>query len=148
MIYSFEIKKMPPIQAVSISFKGEYCDIGKYIGTLYKAIRGRATGAPFCCYYEPGNLENTEIELCVPFIGTIAGNDVTVKQLPSTNTLCTRHIGSYETLNQAYQQILKYAKENGYKLLSPSREIYVKGPGRFLKGNPQNYITDIVIPIS
>lgn len=35
MVYSFEIKKTEPIQAVSIRFKGEYCDIGKYIETLY-----------------------------------------------------------------------------------------------------------------
>ena len=34
-------------------------------------------------------------------------------------------------------------REKGYKTKLPTREIYLKGPGLFLKGNPKNYLTEI-----
>ena len=30
----------------------------------------------------------------------------------------------------------------------PSREIYLKGPGMFFKGNPHKYVTEIQLPIA
>jgi len=33
------------------------------------------------------------------------------------------------------------------KEIEPRREIYIKGPGMIFKGNPQNYITEIAIPL-
>ena len=29
----------------------------------------------------------------------------------------------------------------------PSREVYLKGPGMILRGNPKNYLTEIQIPV-
>jgi len=29
----------------------------------------------------------------------------------------------------------------------PFREVYIKGPGMFLKGNPEKYITEIIFPL-
>lgn len=29
---------------------------------------------------------------------------------------------------------------------SPTREVYVKGPGLIFKGNPKNYLTEIQLP--
>lgn len=147
MEYSFEIKNLEPVNVVSVRFKGKYSDMGKYIGSLYKAVKGRADGAPFSMYYDEDYREKADIELCVPFKGSITSSEVTVKTLPAVKAVCTRHIGAYESLNEAYKQILEYARAKGYEIKAPSREIYVKGPGMFFKGNPDKYITDIVIPI-
>ncbi|WP_033165373.1 MerR family transcriptional regulator [Clostridium sp. KNHs205] len=147
MEYSFEIKNLEPVNVVSVRFKGKYSDMGKYIGSLYKAVKGKADGSPFCLYYDEGYKEKADIELCVPFKGNVTSNEVTVKQLPAVKAVCTQHSGTYETLNEAYKQIIDYAKSKGYEMKAPSREIYVKGPGMIFKGNPNKYITDIVIPI-
>ena len=29
----------------------------------------------------------------------------------------------------------------------PTREVYLKGPGMLLKGNPEKYLTEIQIPV-
>jgi hypothetical protein len=34
-----------------------------------------------------------------------------------------------------------------YRLSSPCREVYLKGPGMVLKGNPKNYLTEIQLMI-
>ena len=43
--------------------------------------------------------------------------------------------------------MIDYAKENNIEIDVPSRLIYHKGPGRIFKGNPENYITEVIIPI-
>lgn len=147
MEYLFEIKNLEPVNAVSIRFKGKYSDMGKHMRSLYKAVKGKADGAPFCIYYDEGYKEKADIELCIPFKGNVTSNEVTVKQLPVGKAICTQHVGSYETLNEAYKQIIEYANAKGYKMKAPSREIYIKGPGMIFKGNPNKYITEIIIPI-
>ncbi len=148
MEYVFETKNFEAVKVVSVRYKGQYSDMGKYIGSLYKAVQGKANGEPFSCYYDEGYQENAEIELCIPFSGTITSSEVTVKQLPAIKALCTRHVGSYDTLNEAYKAIIDHAKAKGLELKVPSREIYIKGPGMIFKGNADKYITDIVIPIA
>ena len=87
------------------------------------------------------------MELCVPTEATPAGNGIEVKELPRIKAVCVTHIGSYETLTSAYAAIDGYAEENKLKLCPPFREVFIKGPGMFLKGNPDKYITEIQFPI-
>ncbi|MEN6463122.1 MAG: MerR family transcriptional regulator, partial [Syntrophomonas sp.] len=46
MDYQVEVKVFEPVTVASIRFKGKYCDVGKYIGTIYKAVKNNAAGAP------------------------------------------------------------------------------------------------------
>ena len=39
-------------------------------------------------------------------------------------------------------------KDKGYRILMPTREVYVKGPGMIFKGNPKNYLTEIQILVA
>lgn len=54
---------------------------------------------------------------------------------------------NYETMNSAYEAIDRYAQENSLTLQPPFREVYIKGPGMFLKGNFNKYITEILFPV-
>jgi len=147
MNYKFEIKNIEPIMVASIRYKGKYSDVGKYIGKIYKAVKGNSKGAPLNCYYDSEYKEEADIELCVPTSKVVNNSEVTSKELPRIKAICTTHNGRYESLNKAYKAILDYAKENNLKCLTPSREVYIKGPGVIFKGNPNNYITEIIIPI-
>lgn len=46
-----------------------------------------------------------------------------------------------------YRGIEKYAQQNGVKLKCEFREVFIKGPGMILKGNPEKYITEVIFPI-
>jgi effector-binding domain-containing protein len=42
---------------------------------------------------------------------------------------------------------MSWIESNGYKTSGPCREVYLKGPGLILKGNPANYLTEIQQPV-
>jgi len=42
---------------------------------------------------------------------------------------------------------LRLYHEKGYQSKIPTREIYLKGSGMILKGNPKNYLTEILVMI-
>ncbi|WP_234121534.1 MerR family transcriptional regulator [Clostridium hydrogenum] len=147
MNYKVEIKSIEAVLVASIRFKGKYSDVGNYIGKIYKAVKGNASGSPLNCYYDDEFKEEADIELCVPISKMIKSDAVTVRELPKINAICVTHKGSYENLNKAYKAIFDYAKENGLECGLPSREIYEKGPGMIFKGNPNNYITHVIVPI-
>ena len=44
MNYQIEEKEIAPVTVAAIRYKGKYSDVGKYIGTLYKAVKGDAAG--------------------------------------------------------------------------------------------------------
>jgi len=142
-----EVKEFEPVKVVSIRYKGGYSDVGKYIGKLYKAAKNQADGAPFNCYYDDEYKETADIELCVPVKKMVTDKEVTCRQLPKIKALTTIHEGSYETLNLAYKALTDYGKEHNLEFTLPSREIYLKGPGMVMKGNPEHYVTQIIMPL-
>lgn len=147
MKYQIEVKEVAPVMVAAIRYKGKYSDVGKYIGTLYKAVKGDAAGAPIQCYHDAEYMEDgADLELCLPTKKMVNHPEVTAKTLPAVRAICTTHTGSYETLHMAYKAIVDYANENHLKCLAPSREIYVKGPGMLFKGNENKYITEIIVP--
>jgi Predicted transcriptional regulators len=148
MNYKIEVKTLEPVMVASIRYQGKYSDVGKYIGTIYKAAKGNAKGCPFNCYYDADYKENADIELCVPISKSMGStSEVTVKVLPKIKAICTTHVGNYESINQAYKELFDYANKNNLTCTLPSRELYIKGPGMLFKGNPNKYITEIVIPV-
>jgi len=146
MNYKIEVKDFQPVTVESIRYKGKYSDVGKYIGKIYKAAKGNTSGKPFNCYHDTEFKENADIEICVPTIKLISSYNITAKKLPAIKAICTTHLGSYESLNFAYKALIDYATNHNIKCLTPSREVYVKGPGMIFKGNPNKFITEIIIP--
>ena len=133
--------------AASIRFTGWYSDMDKYVPLLYKAVGGNRSGRLFNCYYDTACVENADIEICLPVKNRIAGAHVSCRKLPGLRGLRTVHYGGYDTLYLAYKAMFEFANKHSLKTLTPSREIYVKGPGMIFKGNPANYITEIILPI-
>ena len=64
----------------------------------------------------------------------------------SERAVSTIHQGSYSQFNHAYKALLDYSRAQDLKLLIPSREKYIKGPGAIFRGNENKYMTEIVIP--
>ncbi|MDF2654751.1 MAG: putative transcriptional regulator [Bacillota bacterium] len=148
MSYQIEVKDIPAVTVAAIRYRGKYDEVGKYIGTLYKAAKDLAAGAPIQCYHDAEYCEgDADLELCLPTKKRISHPDVEGKQLPAIRAICTSHLGSYSKLNLAYKAIFDYAGAHDLTCLTPSREVYLKGPGMIFKGNEASYITEIIVPI-
>lgn len=143
-IENIEIQKM---LVASIRFTGKYSDLDKYVPLLYKAVKNNKDGKHFNCYFNEDCVKNADIELCVPLKKQITDTSIECKVLPKIKAICTKHYGSYDTLYLAYKAMFECANANNLKILTPSREVYIKGPGAIFRGNPANYITEILLPL-
>ncbi|MDL2233271.1 GyrI-like domain-containing protein [Ruminococcaceae bacterium OttesenSCG-928-L11] len=148
MNYEIEIRDIEPIRVAYIRYQGIATEANKVFPKVFQSVRGKTNGAPFFSYLSM-NPESRigEMELCVPTAEIPVGNGIEVKEMPRIKAVCVTHIGSYETLNRAYAEIDRYAAENGLQLMPPFREVFIKGPGMMLKGNPEKYVTEILFPI-
>lgn len=147
MDYKIEMKSVEEVTVASLRYKGKYSDVGDYIKSIYKVIKGKASGTPFNLYYDGEYNENADIEVCVPIRKTIETSNVVIKKLPAMKGISTIHYGKYNELNKAYKALFDYATENNISCLIPVRETYLKGPGMIFKGNPNKYVTEIIMPI-
>ncbi len=148
MSYEVQIKDMESTRIAFMSYRGTIPGASKHFPAVFKSIMGKTSGAPFFLYYSfDKQTGEGEMELCVPTGETPTGQGVNVKELPYAKAICTTHIGPYEKLENAYAAIRQFAEENELEVQLPWREIYIKGPGMFMKGNPDKYVTEIVFPL-
>ena len=147
MNYQIQVKDIPAVKVATIRYKGKYSEVGKSFGKIYKALKGDTNGNPFNCYFDGEYQEQADIEACVPTAKQVCDSEIMIKVLPQIKAISTIHVGTYESINLAYKAIFDYAQEHNICCKVPSREIYIKGPGMIFKGNPNNYITEVLIPI-
>ena len=148
MNFKVEIKELEPIRVAFMKYNGIATEANKVFPNVFKSIRGKVDGAPLFNYIKMDSQSKIgTIELCVPTQENPCGNGIEVKELPRIKAVCVTHIGSYDSLKMAYDAIDKYAMENHINLMPPFREVFIKGPGMILKGNPNKYITEIQFPI-
>ncbi|MDN5342190.1 GyrI-like domain-containing protein [Oceanotoga sp. DSM 15011] len=145
---SITIENVEPLKVASINYEGILKGANKFFPKIFKSIKGQNNGAPFFNYYFfDKNNQMAKIELCVPTNEIPNNNSIESKTIKGGLFLCKTHKGSYSNLQKSYEELTIYAEEHNLKLSTPWREIFVKGPGLFLKGNEDNYITLIQIPI-
>ncbi len=148
MEYKIEIREIEGIRAAFVRYSGPILEANRIFPTVFKSIRGKTNGAPFFNYLAMDAQTKTgDMELCVPTAENPGGQNVSVQEFPPVKAICTAHIGPYDTLYKAYEAIDAYALEHCISLVPPFREVFIKGPGMFLKGNPNAYITEIIFPI-
>lgn len=148
MNYEMKTKKVEDKLIASTRFKGKYQDTGVYLGKLFKAVKMSACGKPFSLYYdEEFKDDHADIEVCVPVKKEVNDKEVYSRVLQGRKVLYTIHVGPYEALGGAYKALFDYAKKNNIEYKIPFREIYHKGPGMILKGNPNKYQTEVQLVI-
>lgn len=145
----YEIKQVevPEVLVAAFRYRGSYQEMSSYLPKLYQEIKGAGSKeAPFNLYYDESFEEQADIEICIPIKKRFVHKLCTIKSLAPVVGLSTIHTGSYDTLCLAYKVLLDEANARGYHLLTPSRECYLKGPGKIFKGNPNTYQTQIILP--
>lgn len=147
MPYSVSEVEIPAMKIAGIRFQGQYHEISMYFEKLYRIVQNRVTGSPITCYYSLEYSEQADMEVCVPVSEKVNGNGVISRNLQKNKALHVTHIGKYEKLTSAYKVLFDYANEHHLTYETPLIEIYEKGYGTTMAGNPEKYITEIYLPI-
>ena len=146
--YEVQEKALDPTLVAGIRMKGRYSDCGKGFARLGRAMGRYICGKPLLLHYDGEYREDdADFEPCFPVRPGKAADGISVRQLPGGRCVALLHKGPYEQLGHSYARVLKHVRDKGYTVVSPTREVYLKGPGMIFKGNPKNYITEIQIPV-
>lgn len=101
----------------------------------------------FTNYLEPGYKdEDILVEICESV--TAAKQEtggLYFRTLPEIQAACIFHKGSYGTLSQSYETILKYIEENGYEIAGEIRESYIDGVWN--QDDESQWLSEIQIPV-
>ncbi len=142
--YDVEEKQVHPMLIAGVRMKGKYSDCGKGFSQIGKQLGRFINGKPFLLHYDTQYRENdADFEACMPIRQTKPVDGISIRELPGGRCVSLLHKGPYEQLGRSYEKILEFVKVQGYEMQTPSREIYLKGPGMIFKGNPKKYLTEI-----
>lgn len=145
---NFEIqeKTLEPLLIAGVRFKGKYSDCGQGFSRIGRKFGRQICGTPLMlCYDSEYREDDADIEPCMPIRKGESVDGVIVRELPGGHAVTLQHRGPYTELGRSYARLLAFVKQHGWTIQSPTREIYLKGPGMIFKGNPKKYLTEIQI---
>ena len=141
-------KTLDPTLIAAIRMKGRYSECGKGFSRIGRAMGRHICGPSLMLHYDTEYKEDdADFEACFPVRQAKAVDGLSVRQLPGCRCVSLLHKGPYDQLGHSYAKVLAYVKAKGYRVVMPTREVYLKGPGMIFKGNPRNYLTEIQIPV-
>jgi effector-binding domain-containing protein len=153
-VYDVVIKRVEALNVASLrNIIPTYADVSKLYQELFAYLgkkRAKFSGPPMVILHDREFREkDADVEAAIPVAGNVQGSDkIKVQELPAEEQMaCTVHRGPYENIGQAYEALMSWVEANGYQINGPDREIFLKGPGQFIKGNPSNYITEVQFPV-
>lgn len=146
------LKKVEPMTIASIrEVVPGYEDMGAHYGEIFAHLgknRVAPVGPAFAMYYDEGYKEkDIDLESAVPIAGPLASTDrVKVRELPGVDHVASLTLeGSYEGLSEAYGRLIGWITANGYRIVGPNREIYIKGHGPDYE--PAEFLTELQFPV-
>jgi effector-binding domain-containing protein len=152
--YDVVIKKIEAQTVASVrDILPAYSDVSRLYKDLYSYLgrkRAKFNGPPMVILHDGEYREkDADVEAAIPVAGNIQGSErVKVQELPAVDqAACVVYKGPYENIGQGYKALMTWVEANGYQIAGPDREIFLKGPGQFIRGNPANYITEIQLPV-
>ena len=147
---TFDVQEKPlaPMLIAGIRLKGRYGECGQAFAKLGRTLGRHICGKPFLLHYDSEyREEDADFEACMPVRRQLNIDGISIRQLPGGPCLSLLHRGPYDQLGHSYAKILSHIKTKGFDVISPTHEVYLKGPGTIFKGNPKNYLTEIQIPV-
>ncbi len=106
---------------------------------------GVCAGAPVILYHdnfyeESFNPERVDVEAAWP----VADPDLANNILPAILVAGCTYVGPYDGLENAYEAVMAWLNENGYKAQFPTREVSLNDPSTT---PPEQLVTQILIPV-
>jgi effector-binding domain-containing protein len=108
----------------------------------------RPNGACFTLYHDEEYKERDwDLEVCEPITDELTeSRRVKVRALPAATMACAVHNGPFTTINEAYAAIGKWIDANGYHIVGPCREVYLKPAKNGSQTDPDT-VTEIQFPV-
>ncbi|MBV9848440.1 MAG: MerR family transcriptional regulator [Armatimonadetes bacterium] len=90
--------------------------------------------------------QDMNVEACVPIQEPIQASDrVQVYELPGVAAAaCTVHHGTFDTISNAHQAVIRWVEASGCRIAGPGREVYLQYER---DGDPADYVTEIQYPV-
>jgi DNA-binding transcriptional MerR regulator/effector-binding domain-containing protein len=146
--FRVEEKTVAPMLVAGIRMKGRYSECGVGFSRLGRSLGRHICGKGLCLYYDGEyREEDANFEPCFPIRKPVQGSEFSIRELPGARCLSLVHRGPYDQLGRSYAKIMGEASVRKLAITPPTREVYLKGPGMIFKGNPRNYLTEILLPI-
>jgi DNA-binding transcriptional MerR regulator len=143
---TFEVQEstVADMLIAGVRMKGKYGDCGKGFAQIGRTFGRHICGKPLLLHYDAEYKEDdADFEACMPIRKGTSTDKVSVRTLPGGRCVTLLHQGPYDDLGRSYAKILGYLQQKGWHAESPTREVYIKGPGMIFKGNPKKYLTEI-----
>jgi effector-binding domain-containing protein len=99
------------------------------LGSYMAQERVRPVGPCFSLYHDEEHKDRDwDIEVCEQIADELPPTkQVKVYSLPAVETMaCVIHAGPFATIGEAYDAVLKWVDENGYRIVGPCREVYLR----------------------
>jgi hypothetical protein len=143
--YEIIVKECEEMPVLSCRQNMSVEEFGKYYSRLFVEIAKEKltfTGKALAIYHdEKFDENNSNIEIAV----SIKERDKATKIINKSLCVTTIHKGPYSNLTEGYGALVKWIKENGYEIVAPPFEIYVKS---HVDGVPvEEWETEIFFPI-
>jgi effector-binding domain-containing protein len=151
--YDIVIKTVPAIKVAARRVTIPTNDqVPEYLGPAYTEVYNyireqglKEDGLCMTLWHSPADVyANEDAEAIVAIDRLVPGTDqVKVYELPPTQVAAVVHHGSFEEFTQGHAALLEWIDANGYRIVGPYREIYIKHE----KNNLSDTITEIQFPV-
>jgi DNA-binding transcriptional MerR regulator len=151
--YDIVLKTTPPMVVASRRVTIPTNDqVPQYLGPAYDEVYRylrrqdvRDDGLCMTLWHSPANVyENEDTEAMVVIDRPLPGTEqVKVYELPPTQVAAVVHHGNFEEFTQGHAALLEWIDANGYRIVGPYRELYIKHEKKDLTDT----ITEIQIPV-
>jgi len=146
------IKKVEPMTVASVrgiiptysAQGGLWQDLEGYLALQHV----RPVGPCFTIYYDEEFKErDVDAEVCEPIdVQLTETNKVKAHTLPATDVASAIHNGPYVELGTAIEAVIRWTEANGYRIVGPEREIYIR-PGKNGSQTDPETVTEIQFPV-
>lgn len=146
------VKKVEPIKIASvrdvIPTYSEQGGIWRELEGYLAVQRVRPVGPCLTMYHDEEYKErDVDAEVAEPITADLPESPrVRVRTLPAAEVVCAIHRGLYTTLGEAIEAVIQWTEANGYRIIGPEREIYLR-PGQNGSQVDPETVTEIQFPV-
>jgi DNA-binding transcriptional MerR regulator/effector-binding domain-containing protein len=146
--YEVEEQELQPVLIAGVRMRGRYSDCGRGFAQIGRRFGRYVCGKPMLLHYDSEyKADDADFEACMPISRGASRDGIEVRELAGGRCVSLLHKGPYEELGRSYERVFAWIRDRDYQIVTPTREIYVKGPGMIFKGNPDKYVTEIQVLI-
>lgn len=151
--YDVQLETVEPERVISKrAVVANYGAVSGLLGELIEEMQAddlEPNGPPMAIYFDEEYKEHdVDVEAAYPIAETIEASDtdLIVKTLGGGTFARVVHRGPYDDFRPAYQALMDWIPANGYRIVGPNREVYIRGPESDV--DPEDYLTRILFPVA